>query len=130
MLHVTLIIPTMPHIVIIPDSSLATGALQNQCVVGRVLTRHVGLKPDLRSNGLSGIIMEGLMRTSTSERVQKHRAVLRAAGLRPVQIWVPDTRRAGFDKECRRQSFALREDANERETLNWLEAAADTDGWK
>ena len=70
------------------------------------------------------------MRTSTSERVQKHRAVLRAAGLRPVQIWVPDTRRAGFDKECRRQSFALREDANERETLNWLEAAADMDGWK
>ena len=36
------------------------------------------------------------MRASTSARVQKHRAALRESGLRPVQIWVPDTRRAGF----------------------------------
>jgi hypothetical protein len=70
------------------------------------------------------------MRTSASERVQKHRTALRAAGLRPVQIWVPDTRRAGFTEECRRQSLALRGDAHERETLDWLEAAADTDGWE
>lgn len=75
-------------------------------------------------------VREYLMRTSTSERVQKHRAVLRAAGLRPVQIWVPDTRRAGFDKECRRQSLVLREDASEQEMLAWLEAAADAGGWK
>lgn len=26
------------------------------------------------------------------------------AGLRPVQIWVPDTRRPDFAEECRRQS--------------------------
>lgn len=70
------------------------------------------------------------MRTNTSERVQKHRMALRAAGLRPVQIWVPDTRRAGFAEECRRQSLALLGDAHERETLDWLEAAADTEGWK
>ena len=38
-----------------PDNSLAIDAIQNQGVVGRVLTRHVGLKPDLRPNGLSGI---------------------------------------------------------------------------
>jgi hypothetical protein len=36
-------------------------------------------------------------------RVQKHRESLRAAGLRPVQIWVPDTRRPGFADECRLQ---------------------------
>jgi hypothetical protein len=29
---------------------------------------------------------------------------MRAAGLRPVQIWVPDSRRAGFAEECKRQS--------------------------
>ncbi|MFA7240548.1 MAG: hypothetical protein WC091_10575 [Sulfuricellaceae bacterium] len=34
---------------------LALEVLQNQWVVGRVLTRHVGLKPDLRPNGLSGL---------------------------------------------------------------------------
>lgn len=31
------------------------------------------------------------MGTSLSERVQKHRDRLRAAGMRLVQIWVPDT---------------------------------------
>jgi hypothetical protein len=38
-----------------PDCSLAAGASQNQGVVGRVLTRHVGLKPDLRSNEQPGL---------------------------------------------------------------------------
>ena len=70
------------------------------------------------------------MRASTSARVQKHRAALREAGLRPVQIWVPDTRRAGFAEECRRQSRLLQNDAQERETADWLEAAADCEGWQ
>jgi hypothetical protein len=72
-----------------------------------------------------------IMQTSSvSVRVQKHRLGLRAAGLRPVQIWVPDTRREGFAQECRRQSLLLRNDQQETDTLNWLEAAADTVGWK
>ncbi len=41
---------------------------------------------------------------SRAERVERRRAKLRAAGLRPVQIWVPDTRATGFAEECRRQS--------------------------
>ena len=36
------------------------------------------------------------MGTSISQRVQKHRDGLRAAGMRLVQIWVPDTRRQAF----------------------------------
>ena len=39
-----------------------------------------------------------------NQRVQGHRFALRKAGLRPVVIWVPDTRRPGFDEEYRRQS--------------------------
>jgi len=70
------------------------------------------------------------MRSTISARVQKHRAALREAGLRPVQIWVPDTRRAGFAEECRRQSLLLQGDAHERETTDWLEAAADREGWQ
>lgn len=70
------------------------------------------------------------MRSSTSERVQRHRDALRASGLRPVQIWVPDTRRAGFAEECRRQSLSLRGDAHERETADWLEQAGDREGWQ
>ena len=38
-----------------PNSSLDKPAMRNQGVVGRVLTRHVGLKPDLRSNEQSGL---------------------------------------------------------------------------
>jgi hypothetical protein len=37
------------------------------------------------------------------ERVGAHRDRLRAQGLRPIQIWVPDTRAPGFEKEVRRQ---------------------------
>jgi hypothetical protein len=32
---------------------------------------------------------------------------MRAAGLRPVQIWVPDTRAPDFVEVCRRQSRAV-----------------------
>lgn len=35
----------------------------------------------------------------------KRRTSLRAAGLRPVRIWVPDTTRPGFADECHRQSM-------------------------
>ncbi|MBV7483860.1 antitoxin MazE family protein [Bordetella sp. BOR01] len=38
-------------------------------------------------------------------RVDKHRTALRMAGLRPVQIWVPDTRQPNFAEVCRRQSI-------------------------
>jgi hypothetical protein len=69
------------------------------------------------------------MKTSIADRVTRHRAALRAAGLRPIQIWVPDTRRRGFAKECRRQSLSLRHDPQEKKILKWLEKAATTEGW-
>jgi Antitoxin MazE-like len=69
-------------------------------------------------------------RPGVAQRVQKHRLALRAAGLRPVQIWVPDTRRAGFAAECRRQCLALRKGRSEAGHLKWLESIADTEGWK
>lgn len=66
---------------------------------------------------------------SNVERVRRHRSSLRAAGLRPVQIWAPDTRRPEFIEECRRQSLALRNDPQEAEILAWIDAAADKTGW-
>ncbi len=57
------------------------------------------------------------------ERVRKRRDALRAAGLRPVQIWVPDTRRPGFADECRRQSRLVTEaDAHDAELGEFLDA--------
>ncbi|MFN9771892.1 MAG: antitoxin MazE family protein [Burkholderiales bacterium] len=67
---------------------------------------------------------------ATSERVQQHRDRLRRAGLRPIQLWVPDTRRPGFAEECRRQSALLADDPQERDTIEWLQAVADDDGWR
>lgn len=62
--------------------------------------------------------------TPVSERVRKRRDALRASGLRPVQIWVPDTRRAGFAQECRRQSRIVAEaDARDRELQDFMDAA-------
>jgi hypothetical protein len=59
-----------------------------------------------------------------AERVQKRRAALRAAGLRPIQIWVPDTRRPGFAAECRRQSrIVAKADRGDAELMGFLDAA-------
>lgn len=64
------------------------------------------------------------MPTPVSERVQKRRAALRAAGLRPIQIWVPDTRRPGFAEECHRQAQAVAQaDMADREMMDFLDAA-------
>ena len=69
--------------------------------------------------------------THVNARVQKHRDALRLAGLRPVQIWVPDTRRPGFEKECRRQcQLAARADLADASTQRFMDdALADMDGW-
>lgn len=68
--------------------------------------------------------------SNVAERVRRHRAELRASGLRPIQIWVPDARRPGFADECRRQSALLREDLHEAATLDWPGTAADRTGWR
>jgi Protein of unknown function (DUF3018) len=69
--------------------------------------------------------------TNVNSRVQKHRAALRLAGLRPVQIWVPDTRRSNFADECRRQSrLAADSDKSDFETECFMdEALTDLEGW-
>ena len=65
---------------------------------------------------------------SRAERVERRRSKLRAAGLRPVQIWVPDTSAPGFAEECRRQSRLIREsetDASRAEDEAWEAASAE-----
>lgn len=71
------------------------------------------------------------MTTHINDRVQKHRDALRRAGLRPVQIWVPDTRRPDFAEECRRQSrLAAQVDMSDTDLQGFMdEALADMDGW-
>jgi len=65
-------------------------------------------------------------------RVQKHREALRQAGLRPVQIWVPDTRPTEFAQECERQvRIVAAADQLDSEALDALinNSFADIEGW-
>lgn len=66
---------------------------------------------------------------SVTVRVRKHREQLRAAGLRPVQFWLPDTTLKSFRRKCEKESLSLHNDAQEAEVLDWIEKVADTSGW-
>ncbi|WP_439576644.1 antitoxin MazE family protein [Elioraea sp.] len=57
----------------------------------------------------------------TRSRVAAHRAGLRARGLRPVQIWVPDTRAPGFAAEARRQARLVDATPGFDDTMEFLE---------
>lgn len=71
------------------------------------------------------------MHTPVNERVRKRRDAMRKAGLRPVQIWVPDTHRPGFAEECRRQCRVANQlDAQDPGLDEFMAAAlTDIDGW-
>ncbi len=63
--------------------------------------------------------------------MRRRRDKLRAAGLRPVQIWVPDARAAGFAEECARQARLIREadtPESRAEDEAWFEVS-DKAGW-
>ena len=64
------------------------------------------------------------MRTTASDRSREQYDALRAAGLRPIQIWVPDTTLFGFAEECRRQSaLVAAADAEDHDLMDFMEAA-------
>ncbi len=68
-----------------------------------------------------------------TQQVRRHmrayRSRLRAQGLRPVQLWVPDTRRPSVVAEWRRQSLSVANDPAEHEVLSWMDDVSDVDGW-
>lgn len=57
--------------------------------------------------------------------MQDYRRRLRAAGLRLVQIWVPNTRSEHFVKEAHRQSSLVSRHESEQEPLDFIETIAD-----
>jgi hypothetical protein len=52
-----------------------------------------------------------------------YRSRQKAAGMRLVQLWLPDTRSKRFAAECRRQSRLLKGDAAEAQALEFIERA-------
>lgn len=69
--------------------------------------------------------------THVTTRVKKHRDALRRSGLRPIQIWVPDTRLPRIVEECQRQSrLAALSDAENKAIQRFMdESLSDVDGW-
>jgi Protein of unknown function (DUF3018) len=62
---------------------------------------------------------------SVLEKVRQHRQRLRAQGLRPIQIWVPDVRAPSFREQAHRQSQAVAANAYAREDQAFIEAVSD-----
>ncbi len=60
------------------------------------------------------------------DKVRAYRERMRARGLRPIQIWVPDTRTAAFRSEAHRQSLAVARSPLGREDQYFIDATADS----
>jgi hypothetical protein len=58
---------------------------------------------------------------SSSTRTQRYRDGLRRRGLRPVQIWVPDTRAPGFAAEIQRQCERINAADRQEKLMDWVE---------
>ena len=72
------------------------------------------------------------MASSVNSRVAKRRSALREAGLRPVQIWVPDTRQSGFAEQCRIQAVRVaHSDVSDAVVSEFVDLAVhDLDDWR
>jgi hypothetical protein len=58
---------------------------------------------------------------SSRDKVRTHRARLRAQGLRPVQVWVPDVRARTFIAAARKQSRAVAKSDYERADQEFID---------
>ncbi|MEY4340732.1 MAG: hypothetical protein RL541_236 [Pseudomonadota bacterium] len=71
------------------------------------------------------------MAFQTSNLMQKRRDGLRAQGRRPVEIWVPNTRREGFDALCALQAhLAATSEFKDKDLVRDMDLAErDIEGW-
>ncbi len=59
------------------------------------------------------------------DRVRSYRQRMRARGLRPIQIWVPDTRTARFAAEAHDQSLAVAQSRQARADQDFIDAVSE-----
>jgi hypothetical protein len=65
----------------------------------------------------------GPAKQSSAARTRRHRQRLREQGLQRVEFWAFDTRDPKFIAGVRRESDGIKASADEREVLDWIEAA-------
>ena len=61
-------------------------------------------------------------RAATRRKVRAHRQRLRAQGMRPIQIWVPDVHSPEFAAEARRQSLLVAQSPEEAEIQAFIDS--------
>jgi hypothetical protein len=66
----------------------------------------------------------------SAKRVQKHRDKMKAAGLKPVTIWVPDVNAPGFKERIAREIEIINADAESQRVMEEMLALADFSDWK
>ena len=64
-------------------------------------------------------------RESSRSKVSAHRRRLRAQGLRPIQIWVPDVRAPSFRAQAHSQSLAVARSSQASEDQSFVDAVSD-----
>ncbi len=59
-------------------------------------------------------------------KVREYRRRMRERGLRPIQLWVPDTRTEAFRTEAHRQSLAVADSAGAADDQAFIDAITDS----
>jgi AmiR/NasT family two-component response regulator len=72
--------------------------------------------------------MEVIM-TEGAKRVRKHREKMKAAGLKPVTIWVPDVNAPGYREQLERDIAIINADADSMLVMEQMLSVADFSDW-
>ena len=68
--------------------------------------------------------------TDGAKRVRKHREKMKAAGLKPVTIWVPDVNAPGYREALARDIARINADDESTRVMEDMLELADFSDWK
>ena len=70
------------------------------------------------------------MGLNSAQKMRQYRDRLKASGLRPIQLWVPDIRSQKIIDEARNQSIRVSSDSQELHIMDFVESVMDHEGWE
>ena len=70
----------------------------------------------------SKVVAQELLRAANRRKLYEHSQRLRAQGMRPIQVWVPDIHAAKFEEEARRQSLLVARSPEEAEIQAFIDS--------
>jgi len=70
------------------------------------------------------------MGLNSTQKMRQYRERLKASGLRPIQLWVPDVRSQKIINEVRKQSVRVSSDSKEPGIMKFVDSVMDHEGWE